>query len=191
VKSNSFINQAARLVSVVGHPLLLLPLVFTGLAFRNLPVEKASAASAVLIGVVVLPITWHNYRKVRRGQYTNFDLSNRIQRTGFYPILLFLSGLFVVYLLSTNQPKPVSRGALCFFLMLLSSYALNFFIKVSLHTSVGFFLACVLYRVDEHLGMLMSIFSALVAVSRLLLDRHTWTEILAGVLVGLLAGAAL
>ncbi|WP_148562500.1 phosphatase PAP2 family protein [Spirosoma radiotolerans] len=138
-----------------------------------------------------MPITWHNYSKVKRGRYADFDLSNQTQRAGFYPIVLLFSGLFTLFLISTSPYQPFNRGAVCFFLLLTGSYAINIFLKVSLHTAVSFFLACALFGLDEYLGVLMGLFSVLIAVSRLVLKRHSLPEIIAGVLIGLVAGASL
>lgn len=186
-----FVCRVAKVVSVIGHPLLILPLVFSYLAFQHLPVRQATAISAVLISLVVLPITWRIYSKVKQGQYTNFDLSDQTQRSGLYPMLLLLSGLFVLLLFFTNQFQPFNRGAVCFFLLLASSYIINFFLKVSLHTSISFFLACVLYSLNAPFGILMAVFSVLVAASRLVLKRHSLPEILTGLVIGLIAGASL
>lgn len=185
------LHKAAKVVSVIGHPLVILPLIFSALAFRQLPVEKAVLASTVLIGAVILPIAWHNYHKVKRGQYINFDLSNQTQRAGFYPILLLFCGFFSLFLVSTNLYQPFNRGAVCLFMLLAGSYAINFFLKVSLHAAISFFLACALYSLDESLGVVMALFSVLVAVSRLVLKRHSLPEIITGVLAGLVAGAGL
>ncbi|WP_461111481.1 hypothetical protein [Spirosoma jeollabukense] len=189
--TSPFVCRVAKGISVLGHPLLILPLVFTCLAFQHLPVRQATAISAALISLVILPITWHTYRKVKQGKYTNFDLSDQAQRSGLYPILLILSGLFILFLFFTNQFQPFNRGAVCFFLLLVSSYAINFFLKISLHTSISFFLACILYSLSAPFGSLMCIFSVLVAASRLVLKRHSLSEILSGILVGLMAGAGL
>ncbi|MEZ0485258.1 hypothetical protein [Fibrella aquatica] len=186
-----FVRWIAKAVSVIGHPLVVLPLIFTSLAFRYLPLEKAAIMSAALVGGVILPIAWRSYRNVQRGHYTNFDVSNQTQRTGFYPVLLLLTGFFTLFLFATNQYEPFNRGAICFFLMLAGSYAANFFLKISLHTSINFFLAVALYTLDVPLGFLMGVFSVLVALSRLVLERHSAAEISVGVIFGLLAGAGL
>ncbi len=188
---SSHLHRTAKLVSIIGHPLVSLPLVLLSLTYGRLPISKTIAVSAVLIGLVIVPITWHNYSKAKQGQYTNFDVSDRTQRSGFYSILLLLSGLFACFLVLTDLYQPFNRGAICFFLLLVVSYVANFFLKVSLHTSINLFLACALYELDKPTGLLMGVFSVLVALSRLVLKRHTPSEVMMGGLIGFLAGAAL
>lgn len=185
---NPFVYRIAKTVSVIGHPLLTLPLFFMGIAFQQLPPKSATLASILLIGGIIMPVIGYTYWNVKRGKYTNFDLSNRVQRSGFYPILLSLVGLFVLFLSTIDQFQGMRYGAFCFFSLLISSYVINFVIKVSLHTSISFFLACTLYSFNQPLGNLMSVFSVVVAISRFVLNRHTVTEILLGSVLGLMAG---
>lgn len=157
-------------------------------AFEQLPLGRAVTVSGLLVGGVALPIFWHNYRKVRRGRYTNFDVSDRTQRAQFYPVLIGLVALAASLLWATGQPRPFGYGALCLLGLLVGSYGVNRFLKVSLHTSLSFYLAGAMYLLNPALGLGMAGLAVLVAASRLVLQRHTLPEILVGTGMGLGTG---
>lgn len=173
---------------MVGHPLLTLSLFSVYVAFQQLPLKNALTVTGLLIGGVAIPISWQNYRKVRRGQYTNFDVSDQRQRAQFYPVLIGLVALVTGLLFATGQPLSFGYGAVCLLGLLMVSYGINQFIKVSLHTSLSVFLTWAVYLLSPPFGMFMSVLSILIALSRLVLKRHTLTEILVGALTGLLTG---
>lgn len=178
----------AKLLSVLGHPLLTLPLVALYVSFTQLPARQAIFIATLLLGGVVVPIAWYNHRQVKRGRYTNFDVSDRGQRARFYPILIGLLSLVSGLLVATHQPRPVCYAAACCWLLVVSSYGVNRYIKASLHTSLSFFLAGLIYSISPAPGLLMGVFAFLISVSRLILKRHTVGEIAAGGLLGLMAG---
>jgi membrane-associated phospholipid phosphatase len=185
----SWLRKLAGLFSLIGHPLLTLSLFSVYVAFRQLPLLNAVTVAGLLVGGVALPVSWHNYRQVRRGRYSNFDVSDRRQRAGFYPVLIGLMAAVTGLLVVTDQPRPFWYGAVCMLGLLIGSYAANRFLKVSLHASLSFFLAGAMYLLSPPLGIGMAVLAVLVAASRLILNRHTLAEILVGVLMGLATGA--
>lgn len=185
-----WLRKLAGLVSFAGHPLLTLSLFSLYVSFQQLPFGNAVLVSGFLVGGVALPISWHNYRKVRQGRYTNFDVSDRRQRTGFYPVLIGLVALVAGLLVLTGQPRPFWTGAVCLLGLLVGSYGVNRFLKVSLHASLSFYLAWAMYLLNPALGLAMAGLATLVAASRLVLQRHTLPEILLGAGMGLAAGAS-
>ena len=140
---------------------------------------------------VVIPVSILTYRKVRRGEYSNFDISNRRQRAGFYPYVIGLMASATGLLVATNQPQSFTYGMGVALLLLIVSYGVNFFIKASMHTSLSFFLAWAGSLVNLHLGITIGVLAVLVAISRLILKRHTLPEVIVGALIGLAAGVCL
>ena len=186
-----FIYRTAKALSVLGHPLLTISLFVLYITFQQLPIRNAIIISALLLGGVVIPVSYHNHQKVKQGQYTNFDVSDQGQRAQFYPVLIGVISLMAVLLFATHQPRPFSYGTACALLLVVSSYGVNRYIKASLHTSLSFFLAWAVYSINQPLGLMMGVFSILIGASRLVLGRHTLLEILVGALIGLLAGTGL
>lgn len=183
------LTQAATIVSVVGHPLLTTSLCTVFMTYQHLPIRQATLICGLLLCGVILPVSRQIYRNVRRGHYTNFDVSDRKQRYQLYPTLLIFLALVTGFSFATDQPRPFCYGFLAAFLLITSSYVVNFFSKASLHTSVSFFLAWIIASVSPFFGGVMVIFSLFVALSRLILKRHTVAELIAGALIGLTTGA--
>ncbi|WP_460970735.1 phosphatase PAP2 family protein [Spirosoma migulaei] len=186
-----FIYSTAKALSILGHPLLTITLFALYVTFQQLSIRNAIIISAGLLGGVVLPISWYNYRKVKRGQFTNFDVSDQRQRAQFYPVLIGAISLLTGLLFATHQPRHFCYGAACALLLVVSSYGVNQYVKASLHTSLSFFLTWAIYSINQPLGLLMGVFAILIGVSRLVLGRHTLLEILVGALIGLIAGTCL
>ncbi|MBC3788723.1 phosphatase PAP2 family protein [Spirosoma utsteinense] len=186
-----FIYRTAKALSVLGHPLLTISLFVLYITFQQLPTRNAIIISALLLGGVVIPISWYNYQKVKQSQYTNFDVSDQRQRAQFYPVLIGAISLMTGILFITHQPRPFCYGTACTLLLVVSSYGVNRYIKASLHTSLSFFLTWAVYSINQPLGLMMGVFAILIGASRLVLGRHTLLEILVGALIGLVSGTAL
>lgn len=184
-----FLIQTANFISVAGHPLLTVSLFTIYVTFQQLPLRNAALLSGLLIGGVILPVSVHNYRKVKRGQYTNFDVSDQRERHHFYHTVIALLALVTGLFFATGQPRPFCYGMVSMLLLVVSSYLVNFFIKASLHTSISFFMAWAILLVDPAFGVGMAVFTLFIAASRVLLKRHTIPEIVAGAIIGVGIGA--
>lgn len=120
--TSSILYKLANLISTIGHPLLMLSVFVVFVSFQQLPIQNAVLISGLLIGVVVLPVCLQNYRKVRQGTYTNFDVSDKQQRSGFYPGLIGLVALVTGIFIATNQPLSFCYGMGATLLLLVISY---------------------------------------------------------------------
>ncbi|RFP64741.1 hypothetical protein D0N36_12640 [Hymenobacter lapidiphilus] len=143
------------------------------------------------IATVAALLSFWNLRQTRRGRYSNFDVSERKQRQAFYPVLLGLLGLATAALVWQGPAGPLREGLLACWLLLWVCYGINFWLKVSLHAALSFFLAWALLHLRADWGLLAFVAAALVAASRLALQRHTVPELLVGTGIGLVAGALL
>ncbi|TYZ07405.1 hypothetical protein FY528_15180 [Hymenobacter lutimineralis] len=183
--------RVSAVVSFLGHPLVT-TMVFAVLVARH---HVPGSGSAWIIGSVALlvvgPISVWNLWQTRRGGYTNFDVSQRTQRHSFYPVLLVLLGAATAGLFWQQQGGAFRYGLLAVWALLLVCFALNFWLKVSLHAAISFFLACVVLTLYPGWGWLALVAAGLVAASRLVLRRHTASELLAGTLLGTIAGLLL
>lgn len=186
------LRRVAGLVSTLGHPLGTAVLFVGFAACRLLDGPAALAAVGLLAGVVVGPVAAWNYRQVRRGRYTNFDVSVREQRRSFYPRLIGLLLLLVGLACWLDAARPLRPGLLAALGLLALCYVVNFRLKVSLHAALSFFLAgCLGLLAGRGAGAVALLLAVLVAGSRLVLGRHTMPELLAGTGLGLGAAAAL
>lgn len=189
-ENTSLLYKTACLASLLGHPLLTLPVFTTLLAFNLFEPYKATGISLLIIVVIVLPVTIRNYIKTRRREYTNFDISDRQQRQSFYPFVIMLTALVTIILYFTPGTDSFFTGTCILLAMLIASALINRTIKCSLHTSASVYLSIVLWQFTITGSIAMFIFTFIIATSRLILKRHTSIEILTGAVTGCIAGLA-
>lgn len=188
MKNNTRLNAIAKAFSIIGHPFLTVAAYVCFFCFYHYGVQKAVYLSALVIGLVVIPIIARNWMKVHRGQYSNFDVSNREQRNNFYPPVLVLLVFLALVLYFTDQDNLLLFGAIVFLLLVVVLAIGNRWIKISLHASINFFIAAQLFPYGKTMASLALLFSLLVSLSRIVLGRHYWSEVLAGSSLGLLFG---
>ena len=172
----------ARFVSVAGHPFVLIPLTVAA-STRSLRWAGVIAAGTTL------PLTVILLRNVRRGTWSDFDVSRHDQRAGLYRAagpLLLLSAV-VLYLLGASS--GLLRGVAAAAVMLGAGLFANRFLKVSMHMMCAAFCSVLLARLYPASAFASAPFTAAIAWSRWKLERHTIVEIAVG--LGLGAAAAL
>lgn len=170
--------RVARLISIAAHPLVLSPLT-VALASRDLRWAATVAAWTML--PIVAVILWN----VRRGVWSDFDVSRREQRSGLYWYAIPL--LLGAYLFLPAQPE-FRRSMLALIAVLLVAFALSRFQKTSLHLMFAAFCTVVLWQVYPWSLFAMVIVLAALAWSRWYLRHHTPLELVTGTLLGLAAG---
>jgi membrane-associated phospholipid phosphatase len=167
--------RLARLISIAAHPFVLSPLT-VALASRNW------RWTAIVVASTMLPITAVILWNMRRGVWSDFDVSRREQRSSLYwvaiPLLAALAFLVPAF----------SRSMLALVCVLLVGLALSRFLKTSLHLLFAAFCAVVLWKVYPWSAFVMLAVLAALAWSRWRLQRHTPVEIAVGTLLGLAAG---
>ncbi len=181
---------AARVLSIVGHPALLMPLAVAAAASgpgatpQLLRVALGTAlAVAVLVGLYSL---W----QVRRGHWAHVDASHPAERSQLNLVLAGLLCAAAALLWALGQPPGVAAGPLLAALLVLLTHALRRWLKVSLHAAFALFAAALVW---PNLSGTLAIAALAVGVawSRLVLRRHTLPEVLTGLLLGAAFGAAL
>ncbi|KUG08334.1 hypothetical protein [Solirubrum puertoriconensis] len=181
--------RVAYWVSTLGNPLFT-ALVFVGvLAFRLLEVRVAAWLMAGMLLGVAAPMSIWNYRQVKTGAYTDFDVSVREHRASFYPRLIVLLGVATALVWATPSAAPLRAGMLAALGLLVACYGINFRLKVSLHAALSFFMAGCVLGLNQAWGLGALLVASLVAASRLVLKRHSLIELVVGTVVGM--GAAL
>lgn len=181
-------NKAARLFTVLGHPLILGTVYVFFMAAANLPSRQAFLLSVLVVGFIALPITWHNLRKLKKGQYSNFDVSDQNQRKGFYPFAL---GLFLILFLSfyfLEFPPAVLYNSGNFTIMLACLALVNLKIKASLHAATAFYAGISVFSISMTGGIIIMGLAMATTWSRWELKRHSPLELLIGVMMGMFFG---
>ncbi len=181
-------QKIAGWISNFGHPMLTFPLFIIVMLFLKEPFGKAILISSLIILGIFVPMFIKMRRGTQSGKYTNFDISDQQQRKSFYPFVIILLTAVTAILYYTNQPQNIISPLFWALMLILVNYALNFFIKVSLHVSLTIFLGFLIYENFPVAGIAFFIYSIAMAWSRWKLKRHSPNEILLGAFIGILIG---
>jgi membrane-associated phospholipid phosphatase len=183
------VTLAARTLSVIGHPGLLVPAAVAVAASgpevspQLLPVALATAlAVALIVGLYSL---W----QVRAGRWAHIDASHPRERHQLNLFLAVLLGGAAALLWALGQPRSVALGPLLIGLVVALTHLLRRWLKVSLHAACALFAVAMVWP-HPLLTPAVALLAAGVAWSRLVLGRHTLAEVLLGLLFGAAAGAA-
>ncbi len=182
-------RAAARVLSIVGHPGLLMPVAVPLAAQqRGAPVQDLwlGAASALAVALVV---ALYSLRQVRAGRWLHVDASAPAERLH---LNLFLAGLLLAAALAlwlTTRSQVLAAGLGTSGAIVLAALALRRHMKLSLHCAFGTYAAALTWPAWPALAGL-AVLALAVAWSRLQLQRHTRREVLAGLGIGALAGLA-
>lgn len=178
--------RLAEVISTVGSPFVLFPIVITWTTVRRLGWSEAVPALISILVVLVVLGGFIFFRR-KKGAVTNLDVSERAQRARniYWPTLLLIAAVALYFKLA-NRPfvwDTVYVGAL-----IGACFIFNAIIKISLHTVFATYLSALLLFHDWRWGVTMYIFAGLIAYSRLVLGRHKRNEVLLGWLVGSIFG---
>ena len=171
----------ARVLSTAGHPLLLVPLTVAA-ATRNWRWTLVIAAGTIL------PLFAIIVRNVRRGTWSDTDVSRHEQRPGLYLAAVPLLAVSAVVLYLIGAPASMLRPIATAVVMLLIGLVGNRFLKTSMHMMFAAFCGVSIVRVYPWSAIAIVPFVLAIAWSRRKLERHTRAEVAAGLLLGLAAG---
>lgn len=174
----------ARAASIVGHPLVLLPIAaLVAASQRGAPMQQLwfIGVTFVALGIIVMGYSWV---QVRSGRWAHVDASVRTERKSLNIFLALLC--FAGAALQTGRPylsvALALSGALISIGLLTAPWA-----KMSLHTAFAAFATSLLWP-NEIAVVIGLITTAIVVWSRLILGRHVVTDVVLGFLAGAAAG---
>ncbi|HVR40770.1 MAG TPA: hypothetical protein VMU84_16865 [Thermoanaerobaculia bacterium] len=173
--------RVARAVSAAGHPFVLIP-VSIAIATR------AWFWAAVIAATTILPLLAFIAIQVRRGAWSDFDVSRHEQRHGLYWALVPLLAACAIVLRMNHAAPQMMRGLLASAVMLAAGLFANRFLKVSLHSMFAAFSAAIVIRGLPIAAPFAILVVIAVAWSRHRLERHTLMEIATGLVFGIAGG---
>ncbi len=177
----------ARSLSILGHPLVVVPVAVATLVLHENTSSAVSIVSVIcgIAGIVLAFSFW----QVRRGHWQHIDASARAERRSlnlFLAIVLFLGAAVAFY----ELPGPgLSLGLLLSGLLIVAVMLVSPWVKLSLHASFSAFAVLLLWPLKLWYVALASIAALGICWSRVVLGRHTIVEVLGGSFLGGLFGA--
>jgi membrane-associated phospholipid phosphatase len=169
--------RVASILSLVGHPFVLVPLT---IAFMVRPAKLAIAIATCMVVAMLAVIAW----RVASGRWSDYDVSDAQQRHGFYPVALLIVIVTTIVSWLLHMPPGFLRGMFVAIGMLATGAVLTRYTKVSLHVMIGAFCATILSTVDIRAALLVGLLVLAVAWSRVVLRRHTVTQVILGAIMG-------
>ncbi len=180
--------KTAKIISVIGHPFVLLSLtIFAAAAFRESP-ARAAMIGAVTVLATVFPMLFIIRRKVKAGKWSDHDVSDAAERRNFYPLMMTVLGISLVVFYLFGFPRPLLVGMFISLLILFIAMLVNRRSKISLHMIFAVYFAVSLLVVNFWISAALFVTAIAVGWSRVKLGRHSLAQILSGALLGAIAG---
>ncbi len=186
--SKNLKENLAKSISAVGNPLLLAPIIIGWSEYKKAGADSVLDVFVPLLGIIALPTALWVFIKKSKGQYSNYDVSNRKQRVTLYVFMAPLMLAATIYVNYMQFPPDITVGFTVATCLLIVAFVINFFIKSSMHAAIGFYLSIALFALTGIGAGFMLLFSGLISWSRWYLKRHTISEIVMGCFLGLLSG---
>jgi len=177
----------ARILSILGHPLVVVPGAVATLVLQG-GASSETLSALVICGIAGIVLVF-SFWQVRRGRWQHVDASALAERKSlnlFLAAVLFLSAAMAFYQLpASGLPLGLAlSGFLIVAVMLVSPW-----IKLSLHASFAAFAVVLLWPLKLWYVAPASVAAAGICWSRVVLARHTVVEVLGGSILGALLGA--
>ena len=183
-------TKIARLVSLVGHPFVMIVLLVLLLSWT---MDRAAAwritGFVAAIGLIPTGLLLWRRSTSRRRPATDGSAPN--DRTILYFSLFAVLLLSSVYFHFVEHSAVLVRGSAVTALMSAVAAVFNRWIRLSLHLAFATYTGLVLARIHPGYGLPVLIFVPFLAWSRLVLLRHTLPEVIGGAALGLGAAGTL
>jgi hypothetical protein len=175
------------LLSILGHPLLTLPLAVLALIAMREPARLPGiAAGMAMVAVAVMAYSW---RQVRRARWAHIDASGPEERAGLNRVLAVV--LIALTLLAHMRGLPLLALGLALSAgLILAALALKRWCTLSLHVAFAAYAAGLLWTLSPVAALAGLAFAAGVAWSRLHLARHRPRDVAIGAAAGVAAAVA-
>jgi len=182
-------TAAARALSILGHPALLLPAAGVFGAARNgAPPAVLRAVAAVSLAVAAAVMVY-SLVQVRAGRWSHVDASVPRERNQLNLVLALLLLGAAGALWWLGEPLPLFASLAVAGALVVLAALLRHWLKVSLHAGFAVLAAAFVWPSLAGTAAVLAL-AAGVAWSRLVLARHTPAEIAVGMALGAAAAVA-
>ncbi len=178
---------AARGVSIVLHPFIVLATLALLAAWRLDPASLPRTALG--IGVAIAIVSVFIWQRRRGGHWETVDASRREERPLLYALALLVAAVYWLWM--GGRASATSSGVLAAVAMLCVAGIANRWIKLSLHMASLAFAGVAAWALWPAAASVALAALPLLGWARLRMARHTLPEVLGGAGLGLLVGIAL
>jgi membrane-associated phospholipid phosphatase len=179
-------EQVAKWISIGGHPFVFPPIVALLVGASLFGLFDSVKGLLTVILCCLLPASLYILWKVRSGEWSDLDVSARKDRPHLFLVAFAFLLLTVLVLSVTGQSIVYARGCLAAIILIVAGWFLNRWLKPSMHAGFAMMTACSLWPVNAQLSLVAMLFAVAVGWSRVALRRHTWLEVVVGLLLGIL-----
>ncbi len=178
-------NLIAQFISAIASPLVIaIPFCYLIILKTTGDAQQAFDWSIVSL-FFVLVVGAFVYYGVKKGFFTNLDVSDRRQR----PKLFLFTGaacfLYLLLVIFFNGPKIIFVGLATLFLGIILAEIINTRVKASMHLAIFSAFATALGILNGGIFWGLILLAPVVAWSRLILKRHTPREVVVGTIFGI------
>lgn len=179
---NTSIIRLSKWISNLFNPIISLTFFFIYYGFHNgLTYAENWQHFGLIFGLIIFPIIFWITWNVKTKRYTNADVSDRNQRKTLY---FFIEGCLGFYLIIYYFLSQMIDWVMLFILILtLVMQWSNYFVKSSMHTAFNVFTSFLFFTYNPTLGIIWGILTVMVAITRIILKRHTPKEIVWGTII--------
>jgi membrane-associated phospholipid phosphatase len=172
----------ARALSIAGHPFILIPAAALIVSGRG---------PALVLALTMLAVASVIFLQVRRGKWSDADVSTRQQRPLFYAVILAATAGAAFLLWRMGASSSFVRGTLIAIAMITIQMIANRWLKISLHASFAAFVTGIIATRGIAMAIAAACLALAIAWSRVTLKRHTLLEVVIGLGLGACAAIAL
>jgi hypothetical protein len=176
--------NAARFISIVAHPFVLLTLLVFLPRFQN-DAGGAFRTTLIFVGIVLVPMALLIWRAVASGRWATVDASDRADRPLLYGVSVVVLIAAIAYFYFVERSSALVRGSFVAAAMLMLAAMLNRRIKISLHLTFACFCGVLLIRVRLSYGLPVLLLIPALIWARVVLSRHVFPETICGLILGL------
>ena len=180
---NNMLERISKIISNIFNPIVSLLVFYIYHSFSRHTAAEAFKSMLTLLVMVIIPVIYWILHNVRKGRYTNRDVSNRQQRKSLYYFII--STLIVYEIFLYLYGKKADLNVLFLILLLIIMHFSNYFIKSSMHTALNLFVAALFYPDNHIIASIWLCLTVLVGISRLILKRHSVAEVFSGAAIGI------
>jgi len=159
--------------------------------WRLEPGGRALHAVVAVVVAVVVPVAILTFLQVRHGRWSNVDASDPNERGMLFIVALASLAALLAWLVLRDPRSFLVRGVVVTAALLAVAAVVTRWIKVSLHLAFAGMAATALTLIGSGVGYALIGVVPPLCWSRLALSRHRPAELVSGLVLGILAGAAL